>query len=362
MKRAIFVFCGTLLCGAIFVTGARAQAPCCSIAAVDARTGIVSAKVNADGAVFQFRVTNANLLKQLRVGQGVYANFTTHEVSLDGKTIAGPIISGPQAPAPSPAAPVPAPVAPRPAAAVGAPLAIVPLPRIEDLPLKGVLSPDSENKNGESDPRPNLTTVHAYTLPTLRAGAKTERLRDDPDAKTILQELAKDLGGVQINVALLGGRKYMINNCLGVKASAGNFNLGIPDPDLRIAGTGIDLTFTVSRVSFNALSVRVRPDITNILGGCSFSGTIGVGGTADQVSLELQFDPILDLERCQVGSMGQIHWIWGIGSFTLSPLPGEVGVVAKDMIVDSLNYATNFNITDRIAAGLTALIGAKCHR
>jgi hypothetical protein len=49
--------------------------------------------VNATGGVFQFRVTNANLLNGLRVGQGVYANFGAKQVSLDGKspccTIAG---------------------------------------------------------------------------------------------------------------------------------------------------------------------------------------------------------------------------------------------------------------------------------
>lgn len=100
MKRAGLL----LLCYAAFAVGARAQAPCCSITAVNAATGVVSAKVNANGEAFQFRLTDANLLKEVRVGGGVYANFTTHQVSMDGKSIVGPITSGPQAPAPTPAA------------------------------------------------------------------------------------------------------------------------------------------------------------------------------------------------------------------------------------------------------------------
>ena len=96
MRRAALL----LLCCAAFATSARAQAPCCSVTAINAATGVVSAKVNANGETFQFKLTNANLLKELRVGEGVYANFTTHQVSLDGKTIAGPITSGPQTPAP----------------------------------------------------------------------------------------------------------------------------------------------------------------------------------------------------------------------------------------------------------------------
>lgn len=86
---------------AALAPAARAQALVpCSITAIDARAGVVSAKVNASGAAFQFRVTDAKLLAGLHVGQAVYANFTTRQVSLDGKRMLGGIISPPQAAAP----------------------------------------------------------------------------------------------------------------------------------------------------------------------------------------------------------------------------------------------------------------------
>ncbi len=93
---------------------ARAQSACCVITAIDARSAVVSAKVSATGAAFQFKVTNPKILAGLRLGLAIYANFTTRQVSLDGKTMCCVITSGPQplaAPAPAPV-PVPKPAAP----------------------------------------------------------------------------------------------------------------------------------------------------------------------------------------------------------------------------------------------------------
>jgi len=64
---------------------------CCNITSIDAATGTVTAKVIATGKTFDFKVTNQALLQSLKLGQAVYANFTTHQVSLDGKTSCCPI-------------------------------------------------------------------------------------------------------------------------------------------------------------------------------------------------------------------------------------------------------------------------------
>ena len=80
--------------------GAQALQPS-SITVIDVRTGVVSAKVNTNGEAFQFRVTDPKLLAGLRVGREVYANFTTEQVSLDGKSMCCTIISAPQTAAPA---------------------------------------------------------------------------------------------------------------------------------------------------------------------------------------------------------------------------------------------------------------------
>ena len=74
-------------------TRAQKGVPCCTITKIDARSGVVTAVVKQSGEPFEFRVTDANLLKSLKIGQGVYANFATHQVSVNGKTPCCDIIS-----------------------------------------------------------------------------------------------------------------------------------------------------------------------------------------------------------------------------------------------------------------------------
>jgi type VI protein secretion system component Hcp len=98
---------GALLVCGVLATGARAQtAAPCSITAINVQTGIVSARVNATGVAFEFKVTDARVLPSLRVGQRVFANLTTKEVSLDDKTVCCSIVqpTKPSAPALSAAA------------------------------------------------------------------------------------------------------------------------------------------------------------------------------------------------------------------------------------------------------------------
>ena len=70
---------------AVILLGARsalAVAPCCSVTRIDPHTGEVSARVNASGVEFTFKAANAGAL---HVGQPIYANLTTKQVSLDGR-------------------------------------------------------------------------------------------------------------------------------------------------------------------------------------------------------------------------------------------------------------------------------------
>jgi len=58
--------------------------PCCGITAFDAATGIVTAKELATGRVFRFEVKDATLLRSLKVGQKVFADFGTSKVRVHG--------------------------------------------------------------------------------------------------------------------------------------------------------------------------------------------------------------------------------------------------------------------------------------
>src|SRR5207248_4323317 len=61
---------------------AAAALPCCSIQAVDTRTGIVTAIDRATGQSFQFQVTNPAQLQGLRPGQPAYGNAASGRVGL----------------------------------------------------------------------------------------------------------------------------------------------------------------------------------------------------------------------------------------------------------------------------------------
>ena len=82
------------------------QKPCCSISNVDVRNGLVSAIVKATGQAFNFKPNMPALLNSMKAGEDVYASFSTREVSLDGKTVCGTIVSigPPKAPLPMPSA------------------------------------------------------------------------------------------------------------------------------------------------------------------------------------------------------------------------------------------------------------------
>ena len=67
--------------------------PACQITGIDRATGVVTAKVKATGQTFQFKVVDAAVFNSLNVGQGIFANFTTRQISVDGKTPSGTIVN-----------------------------------------------------------------------------------------------------------------------------------------------------------------------------------------------------------------------------------------------------------------------------
>jgi hypothetical protein len=72
---------------------AMAQAPGATVTAVDIKAGVVTAHVNSTGQVFTFKLTNEALLKSVHPGQGIYVNLGKKEISPDGKSTSGSIVT-----------------------------------------------------------------------------------------------------------------------------------------------------------------------------------------------------------------------------------------------------------------------------
>lgn len=60
---------------------------CCPITGVDMANDVVTARVTSTGQSFQFTVKDPALLHGLKVGQSVFANFQTGQVSVNGKDV-----------------------------------------------------------------------------------------------------------------------------------------------------------------------------------------------------------------------------------------------------------------------------------
>jgi Cu/Ag efflux protein CusF len=234
--------------------------------------------------------------------------------------------------------------------------------------IKGVFSPASENAKGEADPptpailRPAIQTPAA--IPSRLPPIGSLRLASTQQGKQLIQQATAMLGGVNMHASLLGGHKYMVTSCLGIKASAGTFDLVIPDPALTFDAGGVHLTLKIARVNMNALSVRFEPNPGNLLDPCTFSDQVGIGGYVEDIQYDISFDPIEDLEACRLGSMGKVDYKISIGKVRLEPLPPEVGNVAKDMINDALllsfSAATQLDPVDEETMLINRLLAQQC--
>jgi hypothetical protein len=82
-SKIFFSIAAPLLLIMVMAPAAHAGTPCCSITSINKSSGIVTAKVNATGKTFQFKAS-PQTLSNMKVGQGVYANFKTQQVSVNG--------------------------------------------------------------------------------------------------------------------------------------------------------------------------------------------------------------------------------------------------------------------------------------
>src|SRR5712691_2050889 len=115
VRRTLIVLGVLSALAGVLAPEALAQETPCRVIAIDKSVGVVTAKVEASAEgvsagkaavsqTFTFHVWDSWRLKTLNVGQGVYANFQTKQVSLDGKQVVGTI--GAMGPTPS-SAPTP---------------------------------------------------------------------------------------------------------------------------------------------------------------------------------------------------------------------------------------------------------------
>jgi len=159
-----------------FLAGLRGVAsganPCCRIQSLDRATGVVTALDAASGRTFQFSVRDPKLVASLQVGQGVYANFKSNQVSLDSRTACCAILSvsaasggrTPESQSPKPSAP--------PATAAGTSTSRPPPPTPDTRPAEGttegaIRESTSSGSNGGQVSTPGGTAVPGIVHPPV---------------------------------------------------------------------------------------------------------------------------------------------------------------------------------------------------
>ena len=201
----------------------------------------------------------------------------------------------------------------------------------------GAFSGDEENEGGETDPKPRPTPRFLNSRAAPGLSSTTRPLSNHPDALAIAREIAQALGKADIDVALLGGQKYMVSECFGLKASAGEFAIRLANPEVRMEGLSVVTTFVIPHVAMNGFRVRFRPNPNNVSNPCTFSKRYGLSGSASDVRLEVRYSPLIDVQACTI-SAGQVRTHWSIGGLNLKPLQNDLDKVAKNMIVEAANF------------------------
>ena len=75
---------------------ARQFGSAAAITSIDGSSGLVTARENRTGRIFRFRLSNANALRSLRVGQPLSADFAGHQIALpfNGQVLKGRMVGG----------------------------------------------------------------------------------------------------------------------------------------------------------------------------------------------------------------------------------------------------------------------------
>lgn len=245
------------------------------------------------------------------------------------------------------------------------PIAAIRAQRVaETLMLKGKVSPNTENENNEFDAAFGGLITPAIFKKQLSQAGNTKPVSQLENGLQIVKDIINKMIGQEYGFSLLSQHKYMINDCLGLKVSAGQFSLRFGQPVVEISETGkIKIKLEVQRINLTALKVRMRPRSPDFSdpNPCHFSGKFEIGGEVTNLTMKAEINP---LAQALAGGPGYCFLAfsedpiikWSIGGLNLKPLQNNLDAVGKDMIEDALNNGmSHFFYTKFIEVSRTIL-------
>src|SRR5687767_2359438 len=94
---------------------------------------------------------------------------------------------------------------------------------VSKIKFRGIVSSDSENVGNEVDPRLTERLIQRKIQLGEKVTPNTAKITAMPNGLNIMKEITNKLIEKEYKFTLLSNHKYMINSCLGVKVSAGEF-------------------------------------------------------------------------------------------------------------------------------------------
>ena len=227
---------------------------------------------------------------------------------------------------------------------------------------KGKVSTDQENTGKEPDPRFSVAAVNIASSTSKRNSAN-KNLSQLEHGMNIVEDIIDRLIQRDYSFSLLSGHKYMINNCLGLKVSAGQFDLKFANPEIGITGGKFTVKLKVDKIKFSAFKVRSRPRAPDFSDPdpCHFSGKFEVGGEATDVSVRVTMDLVAVGSSSVAGycalAFGEpVEIKWTIGGFNLRPFPNALDNKGKEMVEDALNNGMTDLVYNRLMDAAKAVL------
>ncbi len=216
----------------------------------------------------------------------------------------------------------------------------------ETMKFKGQQSPDSENEDNEPDPKFSvLMAKKSFQAKTKSTGTAVQHVSELENGVQIVKDILDKLIGNEYKFSLISQHKYMVNGCLGVKVSAGEFELRFSKPVVEIGSSGkLTIRLEVDKIYFSAFKIRTKPCTKPLhaLDPCHFGGKFEIGGEATNLKMRAEIDPIANgvvgtQGFCFFAFQDNVKVNWSIGGFNLRPMPNILDNVGKDMVEDALN-------------------------
>lgn len=219
----------------------------------------------------------------------------------------------------------------------------------ENILIKGKISQNSENENNSPDPKFNVSSIASIKIPDIKS-ATGKRLAEMEKGLQVIEDVVDKIIKQAYTFSLLSQHKYMLDNCIGIKASVGEFSVQFGKPEIKINEVGkVVIKLNVDEIKFDALKIRMRPCPKDLQ--CHFSERFNIGGLARDLSMTVTMDPTAMIAAstgiCAFSFKGPITVHWRIKSLNLKPLQNNLDDVAKQMIEDALNVSSLNIVRDR---------------